>query len=396
MRGDIFCLFPFGKNKKLHFLYNPEEVWSFYPSKATELVSSSTIKCDGHREVKNWLNKIEDEKYIYIFHLNYEFGHYQYRNQVSYISDDSCLGVLLKFHKSKLSLVEKKLSSNKIGLEEKNWPSFQSYQRAFDLGLNELMSGNCYQYNLTYPFEFKVKNLSKDNIINTYVSVSESKRGRFSMLTYIEKLGKAFWSNTPESLFQLKRGNNQAIIQTLPVKGTIDIKKAGGKEKAWAKLKNSSKDQAELFMITDLLRNDLNKIEEPVCEVLKKKVPLLAPGIMHQMSLIQISLSKEIKLSKIFESLFPGGSITGAPKKRVMEILKRVESRDRGLYCGSTIMAQEGRVDCSINIRTAEIDLNNNLLKYSAGGGITVLSDARAEFEEMMLKVKSFTDIISC
>lgn len=214
------------------------------------------------------------------------------------------------------------------------------------------------------------------------------------MLTYIGCLKKAFWSNTPESLFQLKRDKNHTIIQTLPVKGTVDIKKAGGKKKAWEILTRSQKDQAELYMITDLLRNDLNKIEKPVCDVIKKKVPLMAPGIMHQMSLIQISLSREVKLSRIVESLFPGGSITGAPKKRVMEILRRVERRDRGLYCGSTLFVDNDRVDCSINIRTAEIDFNRSELTYSAGGGITVLSDARSEYEEMLLKVKSFTDIL--
>ena len=77
-----------------------------------------------------------------------------------------------------------------------------------------------------------------------------------------------------------------------------------------------------------------------------------------------------------------------------MEILRRVENRDRGLYCGSTLFVDNDRVDCSINIRTAEIDLNGDKLTYSAGGGVTVLSNARSEYEEMLLKVKSFTDIL--
>ena len=205
---------------------------------------------------------------------------------------------------------------------------------------------------------------------------------------------RRFGQIPPESLFQLKRDKDQTIVQTLPIKGTVDIKKAGGKKKAWEILTRSEKDQAELYMITDLLRNDLNKIEKPVCDVIKKKVPLMAPGIMHQMSLIQISLSREVKLSRVVESLFPGGSITGAPKKRVMEILRRVENRDRGLYCGSTIFMTGTRVECYLNIRTAEIDFNTSELIYSAGGGITVLSDSMSEYEEMLLKVKSFTDII--
>jgi len=239
-----------------------------------------------------------------------------------------------------------------------------------------------------------MNNLTKEVLVGAYLGTDSKKRGRFSMLTYIGSLQKVFWSNTPESLFQLKRYKNRTVIQTLPIKGTVDIKKAGGKKKAWEILTNSEKDQAELYMITDLLRNDLNKIEKPVSDVVKKKVPLMAPGIMHQMSLIQISLSREVRLSRVIESLFPGGSITGAPKKRVMEILRRVEGRNRGLYCGSTLFVDGNRADCSINIRTAELSLSKNELVYSAGGGITVLSSPRSEYEEMLLKVKSFTDIL--
>jgi len=123
---------------------------------------------------------------------------------------------------------------------------------------------------------------------------------------------------------------------------------------------------------------------------LRKKVPLIAPGIMHQMSLIEIELSPDVSLSKIIDSLFPGGSITGAPKRRVMEIINRLENRARGAYCGSTILSIGNRIDCSINIRTAEIDLSRKELTYGAGGGITVLSEPRGEYEEMLLKLESF------
>jgi len=394
MLGDIFCLFPFGENKDLYCLKSPEAAFVFYPKFKNDLISGKKTKCDGRSEILKWFNKIEDENYIYVFHLSYEYGHYQYDNQWEIISDSCCLGVLLKFKRSSLSPLGVFKNKESVGLSLKAAPQYKSYRRDFNSGLNELMNGNCYQYNLTYPFLFEVKNLNRESLISSYVNVSKFRQGRFSMLTYIESLGKAFWSNTPESLFQLKRSSQKTIIQTLPIKGTSDIKKSGGKLKAWKKLKDSEKDQAELYMITDLLRNDLNKIERPVCEVIKKKVPLHAPGIIHQMSLIQISLSPKVLLSKVIMSLFPGGSITGAPKKRVMEILSRIEARSRGLYCGSTIMTRDNRVDCSVNIRTAEIDLASKTLTYSAGGGITVLSDPKLEYEEMLLKVKSFTDII--
>ena len=146
-------------------------------------------------------------------------------------------------------------------------------------------------------------------------------------------------------------------------------------------------------MITDLLRNDLNNIELPVAKVIKKKAPLLAPGILHQMSLLQVDVSSSVSLGQIVQALFPGGSITGAPKKRVLQILHKLEESPRGIYCGSTILMYRGRCDASINIRTAFIDFEQGELIYGAGGGITLLSDPRDEFQEMLVKKDSFIDL---
>ena len=125
-----------------------------------------------------------------------------------------------------------------------------------------------------------------------------------------------------------------------------------------------------------------------------KKVPLSAPGLVHQMSLVEIEISKNNKFSKIFNSIFPGGSITGAPKKSVMKILKGLESDLRGIYCGSTILSSNNKVDCSINIRTADYDLSRGVMTYGAGGGVTVLSDLAGEFQEMQNKVLSFGSLL--
>ena len=122
----------------------------------------------------------------------------------------------------------------------------------------------------------------------------------------------------------------------MPIKGSVKIK--GDVKKAWKKLKESMKDKGELNMITDLLRNDLSRIEKPISKVRKKYVPLLVPGIIHQYSIIDVDLSYKITLLKIIKSLFPGGSITGAPKRRVYQILGSLEKNRRGFYCGSTIL----------------------------------------------------------
>ena len=93
-------------------------------------------------------------------------------------------------------------------------------------------------------------------------------------------------------------------------------------------------------------------------------------------------------------ALFPGGSITGAPKKRVMEIIGDTERFDRGIYCGSTVLCIGNKKVASINIRTANIHLEERMWRYGAGGGITLLSRPVDEFKEMEAKVSSFLTLL--
>ena len=393
MLGPIFCLFPYGKKRELKILSSPVEAVGFYPGYEVDLLSGEKRRVESKSTISNWVDKAESNDYVFVTHLFYEMGHLKYSDQKKFLSPNTLLGIGLKFPKEKLKNFDPSPVKDRVLLKKKKFISFKNYKEAFDLGRKELMRGNCYQFNLTYPFHFKASQTTKESLIASFSSIEENNRGKFSMLTYIEPLKKAIWSNSPESLFQLKRTKSKTIVQTLPIKGTISLDEAGGKKEAWSKLSSSEKDQAELYMITDLLRNDLNSVDQPTCRVLRKKVPLIAPGIMHQMSLIEIDLPPAIALSRVVDSLFPGGSVTGAPKRRVMEIINRLESRERGAYCGSTMLSLAGRVDCSINIRTAEIDLEKSEFVYSAGGGITVLSDPKSEFEEMMLKLNSFSGL---
>ena len=154
------------------------------------------------------------------------------------------------------------------------------------------------------------------------------------------------------------------------------------------------KEEGELNMITDLLRNDLNRLESPKARVLKKRVPLLVPGLLHQSSVLSVKLDHPLSLLKTMESLFPGGSVTGAPKKRVMEIIQETERYSRGLYTGSTLLCLGDRKIANINIRTATISTGDRLWKYGAGGGITLLSKATSEYQEMEAKVASFLTLL--
>jgi anthranilate/para-aminobenzoate synthase component I len=162
----------------------------------------------------------------------------------------------------------------------------------------------------------------------------------------------------------------------------------------WQQMLSDKKEEGELLMITDLLKNDLNRLETPSARVIKLRAPLLVPGLLHQYSLISVKLKEDISMAKTMKALFPGGSITGAPKKRVMEIIGDIERYQRGIYCGSTLLCLGNKKAASINIRTASINIEERIWRYGAGGGITLLSRPVDEFKEMEDKVSSFLKLL--
>lgn len=281
----------------------------------------------------------------------------------------------------------------KIELKQVSRPDEQKYRAAFEEGYAELLKGNCYQFNLTYPFLYS---FSKDYSPYDFIFSlwkDEKKRGAFGSATYVPAWEKLFFSNSPECLFQIK----DQILSSMPIKGTLKRSEAEDWKELWKKLTSDKKSQAELFMITDLLRNDLSRIEKPRAQIVKAKFPKLVPGLIHQYSQIDVLLSEEVTMLKIIESLFPGGSITGAPKQRVIHLLRKLEKRERNFYCGSTVLLFKKMKSASINIRSAEISFNNGerSLRYQAGGGITLLSDADDEYQEMTYKHNSFIDTLT-
>jgi para-aminobenzoate synthetase component 1 len=267
---------------------------------------------------------------------------------------------------------------------------FHDYEKKFNKGYKELLAGNCYQFNLTEKFEFSINTTDPLSIMGSLWKTPNA-RAPYGHASFIPSINKFYLSNSPESLFELSKKGQQFCIRTRPIKGTIANENNSNQN--WKRLLKSEKDRAELYMITDLMRNDLSRIQKPNARVIKKRSRLFVPGLIHQYSLIEAFLDSTINLFEIIKSLFPGGSITGAPKKRVLEILQKLEKRDRGFYCGSTILLYKKIMASSINIRSAEINLKNNKLYYSSGGGITLLSTAEQEYQETLRKLESFTKL---
>lgn len=197
-------------------------------------------------------------------------------------------------------------------------------------------------------------------------------------------------SVSPELFLRIEDG----CVETRPIKGTRP-RGATEEEDATlaADLLASEKDRAENVMIVDLLRNDLTTTAAPgsvrvtaLCNLER------TDRVMHLVSAVEARVREDVRLPDVLISCFPGGSITGAPKRRAMELIDRLEDEARGFYCGSVFAYEpaERRLTASVAIRTAVVA--DGAARYGAGGAITLLSDPDEEAAETLVKARPFLD----
>ncbi len=200
------------------------------------------------------------------------------------------------------------------------------------------------------------------------------KKNPAEMSFYCESAEGAICSNSPERLVSL-RGE---ILRSEPIKGTV------GADEDPAILLRSEKAYAELTMIVDLMRNDLAKISKVgSVKVVKHQALMKQANVWHTYSVIESRLAAPV--GEILPALFPGGSVTGCPKKRTMEIIDKLENFKRGAYCGSAgYILDSGDADFNIMIRTATV--RDGRLSFPAGGGILIDSDPDEEYDECLKK----------
>jgi anthranilate/para-aminobenzoate synthase component I len=319
-----------------------------------------------------------------VFHFYYELG--LILQGLGHTVDDATpLAVEIEFENKKF-IKPTKSKINSLKLKSIERPTWSEYKTSFNYIQEQLLDGNCYQVNLTFPFDFETEDfIDPRDICDFFFS-----RNNLSPYAHCTFLGdELILSNSPECLFQYKDHH----IYTMPIKGTI--KTGTDWKKDWKTLTQSLKEEGELNMITDLLKNDLNRLEYPRAKVIKSRVPIIVPGLLHQCSLLSVELMEPLSLLKTLDCLFPGGSVTGAPKKRVMQIIQEVERYSRGIYCGSTLLCVGDKKVSNINIRTASVSVNDRLWRYGAGGGVTLLSRPVNEFQEMESKVSSFLTLLN-
>ena len=258
--------------------------------------------------------------------------------------------------------------------------SFIDYKSKFDKVMKYINAGDCYQINLSKKFEVNTQGDSWC-FYKKFRDINKSPFMAYLLYDNFEIL-----SGSPERFIKSKDG----IVTTRPIKGTRA--RANNKEldkKNAKELLNSVKDQSENLMIVDLLRNDLSMN----CEVGSVKVDELFsiesyPNVHHLVSTISGILKKESNNMKLFSDSFPGGSITGAPKIRAMEIIDELEEHSRDLYCGSICyFSFHGSMDSNVAIRS--IVHKNQKLYFYSGGGLTSGSNAEDEYQEIEDKAEN-------
>lgn len=244
-----------------------------------------------------------------------------------------------------------------------------------------IAAGDIFQANITCRFHGKYVG----NPFELYVHLRKTTPNPF--FAYLD-FKQPIISTSPERFFKIQ--NNK--IFSYPIKGTIECEIDGVDQKDT--LLNSEKDYAENVIITDLIRNDIGY----VCKQGSVKVDALCDvkkfnHIYHLESIIEGELKEDTSMYDVLKANFPGGSITGAPKIRCMNILEELENTQRGPYTGAIgFWGENGYVDTSIGIRIIYFDSDSFYLH--AGGGITYASDPESEYEELMTKAVSLINAL--
>ena len=369
-------------------------IWGF----EEEFVITSTGKClrngekidsppmDAWQDTLNhW--KLDDKELSAMGYISYDlknllFPHIPFNNP-----DNS--HPLLWFgkptHVESYDISERRLQALPMIYLEKDIPLPIEYKSAIHEIKTYLLNGDSYQINFTQP---KLYELTEDPL-NIYLTMREFIRPHYGM--YLNQHDLQILSFSPERFFRTLG----LEIESFPMKGTCPRAKDIIQDKSLAdKLYLSSKDRAEHLMIVDLLRNDLGKVCKYGSVEVNDLYSIHSFETVHQMvSRVFGQLQNYINETDIIKALFPGGSITGAPKERSMEIIDTLEGYQRGIYTGGLGYIQKnGYMDFNIAIRTMTIKDRKGI--YPVGGGIVWDSDPLDEWREAHQKSKIFSPFI--
>ncbi len=260
------------------------------------------------------------------------------------------------------------------------------YLDALDGVFRHIRRGDIYQANLCQRFQVGYRG----DPCSLYRELAAANPAPLS--AFVDTGTIAVASVSPETFVRVSR---QGLATTWPIKGTRPRGATKSEDRAAAaELSASIKDRAELVMIVDLERNDLSRICLPGTVQVPELVSLTSYATVHHLiACVEGQLRDEVGLVELIQAMFPGGSITGAPKVRAMEILRELEPVSRNCFTGSLLwFADDGSLDSSILIRTMVFDRKTAYL--GAGGGIVADSDPEQEWLESNHKARPLAQIL--
>ena len=274
------------------------------------------------------------------------------------------------------------INSKDTSFDIEVFPNFkkEEYKKAVDDMIHYIIEGDIYIANMTQQMTVKSEKQPKD----VFLDLRKNNPSPFG--GYLDYEDFQIVCASPERFLRMKKGH----VETRPIKGTRKRGDTPEEDLLMRKeLENSDKDKSELLMIVDLERNDLNR----VCKPGSVKVTELFTveeyaTVFHLVSNIEGELEEGKNFADLLEATFPGGSITGAPKYRAMEIIDELEHGRRNLYTGSIgYLTLDGDCDFNIVIRTALH--KDGRYHLGVGGGITAESELEFEYEETLQKAKA-------
>jgi para-aminobenzoate synthetase component 1 len=259
-----------------------------------------------------------------------------------------------------------------------------TYTKAFQRIQRYILDGDCYQVNLAQRFSVD----AEGDAWQAYRVLRKQSPAPFSAFLNLPEL--QIVSASPERFLQLRRG----LVETRPIKGTRPRSADPVQDQANAQqLLSSSKDRAENLMIVDLLRNDIGKHCAPGSVRAERMFELESfANVHHLVSTVTGRLAPGHTALHLLRGAFPGGSITGAPKLRSMQIIEELEPHRRGVYCGAIgYIGFDGNMDTNIAIRTAVH--SHGSMRFYAGGGIVADSQADKEYLETLDKAANMLQL---
>jgi para-aminobenzoate synthetase component 1 len=262
--------------------------------------------------------------------------------------------------------------------------SAAEYAAAYEQIAEYIRAGDIYQVNLTHQLRGQSSLAARS--LFPFVAGSNP----VEHLAYLEGDGYALHSASPERFVRIR----ERAIESAPIKGTRPRGADPEQDQArLAELLASEKEAAELHMITDLLRNDLAEVCTPgSVQVAESRVARAGPKVWHTASRITGTLRAGLEPLAAVLHMLPGGSISGCPKRRALEIIDELEHAERGVYTGVIgRIDPDGSSDFSVAIRT--LVQQGSALYLSVGGGVVYDSLLQQEFEETLLKASSFSDL---